>query len=159
MKFQQCMARICVCVSTIVSGVLLAANSGHESLERMVVGQYVIVGKQVESDITYHGTADIFLKNNRLLIKRVIDGQVELGKAAVESAAGGDAKVLRMRFNKKTGQHAGKNFVAYEQTCMIGSDLDNYARLSCHVYKRDGSTKKPGLETFFIEHSAVERAE
>lgn len=68
------------------------------------------------------------------------------GRAAIEAAVGGDARVLRIRFEQD-----GKS---YEQTCMVGSDLDNYARISCYLYVPGRKTMNPGMEVLFIDHNA-----
>ena len=117
-----------------------------EFLEMMVQGNYILVGKALESDKTYHGKVEITSNNNELIVKRIIDGVVVSGKAAIEPAAGGDAKVLRIRFKQ--------NDESFEQTCMVGSDLDNHARISCYLYKPGTPTIQPGMEVLFNDHTA-----
>jgi hypothetical protein len=112
----------------------------------MVQGNYILVGKALDSDETYLGKLVITSGENQLLVKRIIDGVTVSGTAVIEPAAGGDAKVLRIRFRQ--------NRQLFEQTCMVGSDLDNYARISCYLYKPDVKTKRPGLEALFIDHTA-----
>ena len=56
----------------------------------------------------------------------------------------GETKVLRIRFVQ-----GGR---VYEGTYVIGSDPDNYPRLSGHVYLKNGGTTRHGLEAFFIDH-------
>ncbi len=38
-----------------------------------------------------------------------------------------------------------------EMVCLIGSDLDNYARLTCHWGKKDNPHSKPGMEAYFAQ--------
>lgn len=121
-----------------------AADEKSEFLQMMVPGEYTVVGKTVDSDQTYHGEVSISQQDNILVVKRNINGKQTVGKGAIESAVGGDAKVLRIRY--------AENNINYEETCLVGSDLDNYARISCYVYQKAGKTKQPGLETFFIKH-------
>ena len=45
-----------------------------EFLEMMVQGNYILVGKALESDKTYHGKVEITSNNNELIVKRIIDG-------------------------------------------------------------------------------------
>jgi len=37
--------------------------------------------------------------------------------------------------------------------CLIGTDLDNYARLSCHWGKAKNPHRFPGLETYFSQEA------
>jgi len=79
-----------------------------------------------------------------LKVRRSINGQVIYGTAAIETALNGDARVIRIRFRE--------NQIFYEQTCLSQSDLDNYARISCYLYRLDKSTTEPGLEALFHDH-------
>ncbi len=40
----------------------------------------------------------------------------------------------------------------YEETCMIDSDLDNYARITCYLHQPGSETDNPELEALFIVH-------
>ena len=74
---------------------------------------------------------------------------VTRGIGKIEKAAGGDAEVLRIRFDQD-----GKS---YEGTYLIDGDLDNYARLSGYLYLADGSTKSVGLEALFADRGQLVR--
>jgi len=112
----------------------------------MVQGKYLLVGKAVDSDDTYHGKIEISSNDNELVVSRSINNKTIYGKAEIEPALGGDTKVLRIRFTQDK--------VNYEQTCMVSSDLDNYARISCYLYEPNVRTKQPGLEVLFNDHTA-----
>jgi hypothetical protein len=45
--------------------------------------------------------------------------------------------------------HFLQDQVSIEQTCLISSDLDNYARITCYSYSPDAKTDDPGLEAYF----------
>ena len=133
----------------IVFSVLLLAGSDvyadasqQQFLSEFVLGQYRLIGKGPDSDRTYSGQVEIFSESGKLRFRRVIADSTVNGEAAVVDAAGGETNVLRMQFNK--------DGVAYEDTCLIQSDLDNYARISCYLYRRDGATREPGLEALFV---------
>ncbi len=115
-------------------------------MEIMVQGKYILVGKGLDTDKTYLGKVEIRSIKDRLIVERKINGKSVKGSAAIESAAGGDAQVLRIRFTEDGN--------SYEQTCLVNSDLDNYARISCYLYKPGIKTKQPGLEVFFHDHTA-----
>jgi len=54
---------------------------------------------------------------------------------------------LRVEFVHKGRKYGG--------TYLIGSDLDNYARLTGYLYLKKGKTTKPGLEALFIERQPL----
>jgi hypothetical protein len=111
-------------------------------LADFVAGTYLLIGRQMDSETTYQGRIDIFRDPQHVLkVRRTIGGRVIEGTAAIEKATMAETQVLRMRFTE-----AG---TPYECTCLIQGDLDNYARLSCHRYRRDGKTRQPGLEALF----------
>lgn len=116
------------------------------SMEMLVQGKYILVGKGLDTDKTYLGKVEIRSIKDHLIVERKINGKSVKGSAAIESAAGGDAQVLRIRFTEDGN--------SYEQTCLINSDLDNYARISCHLYKTGIKTTQPGLEVLFHDHTA-----
>jgi hypothetical protein len=119
-----------------------AEDPSQAFLADFVVGRYHLVGREADSETTYQGRVDIFRDpQNALQVRRTVGGLVITGTAAIEQATLAETEVLRMRFTE-----AG---IAFECTCLIQGDLDNYARLSCHRYRRDGKTRRPGLEALF----------
>lgn len=102
---------------------------------------YEVVGRMPDSDSLYSGRVMIQNSDSGLIVVRQTGNQVMRGRATIEKAAGGDATVLRVGFVQEKQR--------YEITYQIHSDLDNYARLSGYVYRKDGSTKTPGLEVLF----------
>ena len=111
-------------------------------LHGYLVGHYLLIGKAPDSDQTYHGTVLIEEDDDgSLSVKRTIGDEVIRGTGRVETTRLTEARVLRIRFS-----HAGLN---YEQTCLWRGDLDNYARITCHLYQEDGRTQQPGLEALF----------
>ena len=132
----------------ILLGLLSPLTGAEESdfLSDFVIGHYWLLGKQVDSEQTYFGKIEIHASGDQLRIKRTINGTETTGTAAIEQAVHGAATVLRMRFEE--------NNAAYENTCLIQSDLDNYARISCYRYQPGVETKSPGLEVLFIDSAA-----
>jgi hypothetical protein len=121
-------------------------NSFDEStfLQSLIAGQYNLIGKSLNSQNTYLGEVSISdgESESELQITRVINGKITIGKAKIEQTME-KTHVLRIHFTE--------NEINYEQTCLIGSDLDNYARLTCHLYEPEKHTKNPGLEALFIK--------
>ena len=120
-------------------------HAEEDFLEMMVQGKYLIVGKAIDSEKTYFGKLSIFKDKGTLQVIRTIDDRQVSGNASIESAIGGDAKVLRIRFKEQEK--------SYEETCMVSSDLDNNARISCYLYQPNIKTNDPGFEVFYNDHT------
>ena len=108
-----------------------------------VVGAYEIVGRFPDAENPYKGSAEIRLQADSLLMDRRIGGEAVLAKGALERTAEG-VEVLRFRF--------AKGGIPHEATYLVAADLDNYARLSGYVYRREGGTRGPGSEALFSSH-------
>lgn len=130
-------------IPLLASSGLYADESQQEFLSGFVLGQYQLIGMGPDSDRTYSGQVEIFSESGKLRVRRMIGGNTLSGEAAIEEAAGGETSVLRMRFEE--------GGAAYEDTCLVQSDLGNYARISCYLYRQDGTTRKPGMEALFIQ--------
>ena len=111
-------------------------------LVNIMQGDYVVVGRQPDSPATYTGRLTFRPRGGTLAFTRTVAGRTVRGVATLETTVVGDpAPVLRMRF-VQGGQH-------YEATFQWMFDLDNYARFTGYVYRRDDTTKEAGLEMLF----------
>jgi len=128
-------------VPIFIASSAFGEGSSAEFLAGFVIGQYRLLGQETESGATYHGRAEIKRDGRTLKVKRTIAGKTVWGTAAIENAPMAEKPVLRLRFNE--GEKA------CESTCLIHGDLNNYARLTCHLYRKDGTTRQPGLEALF----------
>ncbi|MEO8503449.1 MAG: hypothetical protein ABI609_06085 [Acidobacteriota bacterium] len=120
-----------------------AALQGAQSFPPdFFAGDYALVGREPGSGPAYAGRARIEGRGATLKLFRRIEGAAtETYTGAVEKLPGGETEVLRFRGPAKQPRTL---------TCLIGGDLDNYARLSCYwTYDADPQVKEPGLETFF----------
>jgi hypothetical protein len=117
-----------------------------DALHLIVPGQYILVGKALDAEATFSGKVVIRKSGDGFTVKRTVDGRNIVGQGAIETALNGDAEVLRIRFSD--------NGLDYEETCMVGSDLDNYARISCYLYHPGAHTMNPGMEVLFHDHAA-----
>lgn len=136
------MKRIIIVILIILP---LASIAEEDFLSSFVQGSYLLVGKGLDSEQTYHGKVQIKNNNGALKIVRYINGKTIDATGAIEPALNGDARVLRIRFTE--------NEKLYEQTCLVDSDLDNYARISCYLYQPEAKTNQPGLEVLFNDHN------
>ncbi len=126
-----------------------AKDLSDEPLYDFLCGSYQVIGKLPDSDQLYSGKVDLKRSGNQLEVLRLMGGRAVKGTGKIEAVTSDKIKVLRVFFRS-----AGKD---YEATYLIGSDLDNYGRLTGHVYVKDGKTGTPGLEALFIEHKGAER--
>ncbi len=110
-------------------------------------GSYVVIGKHPDSTEIYSGQVNLEESDGQLQVVRIVNGRITRGIGKIEKAAGGDATVLRIRFDRD-----GKS---YEGTYLVHGDLDNYARLTGYVYLADGSTRHVGLEALFADRGQL----
>ncbi|MEN8120936.1 MAG: hypothetical protein ABFS35_11340 [Bacteroidota bacterium] len=131
-------------ISLIISVPLFAQEDNEHFLHNFLVGEYDLIGKMIESDQTYYGTMKIDFKNNQFEIIRKI-GKSSIGANAVIKKIGPEKiEVFVINFIEN-----GNN---YEVTYMIGSDFDNYGRLTGYKYYKNKETENPGLEALFSKH-------
>ncbi len=109
-----------------------------------IEGKYHLVGKELDSNSTYYGRVVITAEDGGIRVHRFIPGRTVTGTAAIESASADEVPVLRIRFTEKG--------IDYEETCLVSGDLDNYARITCNLYRPGVSTDSPGMEALFIRH-------
>lgn len=113
-----------------------------ESTAGFLVGDYLLVGKKPDSEVTYSGRVVLKQRGDKFDVIRTINGQTVHGTASFETATPDRIPVLRMRF-----LFGGE---AYQATYLWQGDLDNYARLTGYVYSPiKNKTKLPGLEVLF----------
>ncbi|HLX09948.1 MAG TPA: hypothetical protein VKY89_18975 [Thermoanaerobaculia bacterium] len=122
------------------SGAAGAAESDRDLLS-FLVGSYDFVGRQHDGGATYSGTLEVSGDGGRLRLVRTVAGARSTGTARVEPRTPDKIKVLVASF-----AHAGEQLEAW---CIIGSDLDNYPRLTCLVRPHGKPAGAPGLEAWF----------
>jgi hypothetical protein len=107
-----------------------------------VPGRYQLIGRHPDSQLTYTGTARIDRAGRQLWLTRNIAGKQSRIPGVVRRADPGEAHVLAFNWGR---QHP------MEMVCLVGSDLDNYARLTCHWGEAGNPHKQPGLEAYFAQ--------
>lgn len=129
-----------------LGGINVSSAQNDVPPEGFMDGAYVVIGRLPDSKQTYQGTINITTSKQVLSLTRVINGQkvVALGKFETTSE---NTRVLKVNFESK-----GKKF---EESCLVNTDLDNYARVTCYVFEK--TTKKVGLETWFSDHGQLEQ--
>ena len=119
-----------------------AVGLDRATLVNIMQGDYVVVGRQPDSQATYTGRLSFRPRGEKLAFTRTVAGRTARGVATLELTVVGDpAPVLRMRF-VQGGQR-------YEATFQWMFDLDNYARFTGYVYRPDDTTRQAGLEMLF----------
>ena len=125
------------------------AENDTDFLYDFLKGSYEIIGRWPDSDETYSGKIVLEKEREHFRVIRLIDGKKITGIGKIETATSDKVKVLRIRFEQDERE--------YEGTYLIGSDLENYGRLTGYLYLKNGKTKKPGLEAFFIILDALRK--
>jgi hypothetical protein len=118
------------------------AENDTDFLYDFLRGSYELVGRWPDSNKTYSGKIVLEKDHGHFRVVRLINGKKITGIGKIETATPDKVKVLRIRFKQDERE--------YEGTYLIGSDLDNYGRLTGYLYLKSGKTKQPGLEAFFI---------
>lgn len=132
-------------IAILLTSLNVSAQEGVRNfLVRYINGSYHLIGKALDSDQTYYGNITFEYSESGIKVTQRVNGTSIIGKAAIEKATADKVDVLRIRFEEKGTK--------YEETCMIDGDLDNYARITCYLYKPGVRTMNPGLEAFFIYH-------
>lgn len=129
-------------------GALLVPARGADNEEEevpqwsFVVGRYDLIGRHPDRQQTYTGTARIDRVGTRLRLSRRIAGKHSEIFGVVRRADPGEAYVLSFKWGRRTPM---------EMVCVIGADLDNYARLTCHWGKAGNPHRHPGMEAYFAQ--------
>jgi hypothetical protein len=110
-------------------------------LKSWLPGEYLLIGKAVDSDHTYHGVVNISTTDGRLEVSRHIEGSTV--STIAEIVQQHESLLIQIEYSA-----AGKNFV---ERCHISSVGDNYPRLTCYVRKATAETTRPGLEALFYQ--------
>lgn len=114
---------------------------------RFLVGNYECIGKWPDSKKTYSGRVVISELEDGVKMVRTINGKKVEAVGKYGTATPDEIRVLRVKFIQ--------DGVGYDETCMVGGDLDNYSRITCYVYT--GNSKRVGLETLFPDYGQLER--
>jgi hypothetical protein len=114
----------------------------EDSLLGFLTGSYEVIGKRPDGGGTYQGTMTLVRKGRELVITRTIKSRKTTGTAKIIAATSDEIPVLQADFTEGKYKHR----IIY----MIGSDLDNFGRLTGKVFFPDRETKIPGMEALFI---------
>lgn len=125
------------------SSLAVAEQSQEQFLASFIGGNYHLLGKSLDSDNTYYGKVQLISTESGVEVHRIIAEKTIIGYGAIEKATADNVNVLRIRFVE--------NNTEFEETCIIGGDLDNYARITCYLYQSGVETSDPGLEVLFID--------
>ncbi len=139
-------ARILVMAVFLATASVGADELSDEFLRDYVLGTYHLIGKGVGSQESYYGRAVFEVAGGGMRVTREVGGKSIIGSAAIEKATADKVKVVRIRFEQEG--------IRFEETCVIGTDLDNYATLTCHVYPPDAEQLDPGLEAYIAKRNA-----
>lgn len=140
------------CTALLLCWMMTAAGAAQAAEEPpyldFVVGRYRVVGQQPDGGATYAGQARIERRGEGLRLIRQIGKQTRRITGTIRRADPGEAWVLSFAWTEAAKQKM-------EMVCLIGTDLDNYARLSCHWGKAKNPHRFPGMEAYFAEEPFI----
>lgn len=118
-----------------------AAEEADEPVQWLLApGRYQFIGRQPDLGATYAGTARIDRVGDKLRLRRTVGGRTTTAFGVVRRADPGEAYVLDFKWNQRH---------AMEMVCLVGTDLDNYGRLTCHWGRVGTPHRQPGMEAYF----------
>ncbi|MBL8413217.1 MAG: hypothetical protein JNM42_02135 [Propionivibrio sp.] len=131
-----------IALSCMLATPAYAAEKDEPPQWSFVPGRYQLIGRHPDSPLLYSGTARIDRVGGQLRLTRVIAGRRSQIYGVIHRADPGEAYVLGFKWGKK---------IPLEMVCVIGSDLDNYPRLTCHWGKAGNPHRQPGMEAYFAQ--------
>lgn len=130
----------------VLAGIAALPAYGAEEDEpfqwEFVTGRFQLIGRYPDSQQTYTGTARIERVEKQIRLIRNIAGKKTRIYGVIRRADPGEAYVLAFKWQQGT---------AMEMVCLIGSDLDNYPRLTCHWGRAGNPHGQPGMEAYFAQ--------
>ncbi len=111
-----------------------------------VVGDYAIVGREPDGGAAYAGSARIEKVGRELRLLRKVGSESSVAVGTHDFASPGEGEVLRFRWTVAEKREKGEE---RSMTCLVGSDLDNFARLTCYWTRGGTQPDEPGLEALF----------
>lgn len=110
-----------------------------EFLSAFIMGRYDILGLS-ETGTPYTGWIELMRQSDtEMVLARTIDGRMEHGSASMQRSPESAKPVLRVAL-PDSGRRG---------SCLIVSDADNYARLTCYLEYTDKRIDKPIREAWF----------
>lgn len=139
--------RLCL-LSAVCAYSLLFGRSGVAMTEEAFLlgyfeGAYHLVGQRYDSAETFSGRVVLEKDGKRLKLTRRIDGEVIRGSGEIYYPNTEFGPILKLRFSEQG--------VLYESGCLFHSDMDNYPRISCVVYRPGIRSDAPGREVLFAD--------
>ncbi len=131
-------------ISIFVSFSVVSQEDNETFLQDFLVGEYTVIGKEVESNDSYFGTMKIDFKDKKFEITRKISGTSIKAHGKIKKTGSEQTEVFVITFTE--------NKVLYEITYLIDTDFDNYGRLTGYRYYKNKETEKSGLEALFCIH-------
>jgi hypothetical protein len=117
------------------------APDTDEPLLGFVVGDYVLVGREPDGGAAYSGAARLEQAGGGLVLHRRVGGVETTARGTLEvPSPPGEGRVLRFRWQASAPM---------VMACLVGGDLDNFARLTCVWGPERAEPELPGLEALF----------
>jgi hypothetical protein len=110
---------------------------------------YELIGKVADSDKTYSGRVKITDDGKVVKMERTINGIKTIVNGRIVKIA--DENIV-LRMDLKFGKEK------MYSTCLLKSDLDNYARITCRAYNYNMKTEVPGMEALFLAGGSLYEA-
>lgn len=128
----------------LMASAAVAKEAEQDPWLSFVPGRFALIGQEPGGGGAYAGEATIAARGGGFVLRRTVAGKTSEAEGKIEvPSPPGEGKVLRFRFEGGEAGEAGRSM-----TCLVSSDLDNYARLSC-LWGVAGRDAIPGREAYF----------
>ena len=126
----------CIAIFTIAASAK-PCNKGE--LASFIAGNYTMIARDPDSNKTYSGVMRIENPKDKIIriVETVSHQPKQIWRGQFRDASPGEGCVLEVESKQRS------------MVCLVSTDLDNYARLTCLTKKLDTPTKKLGLVSLF----------
>lgn len=116
-----------------------ATPCNKSSLANFIAGNYTMIAREPDSKNTYSGTMSIENPNDKIIriVEKVPHQLQRIWRGEFRDAAPGEGCVLSMESKERS------------MACLISTDLDNYARITCLTKEKKIPSKRLGLVALF----------
>lgn len=126
----------CIATFALTAG---ATSCNTTSLANLIAGNYTMIAREPDSNNTYSGTMSIETPKDKIIhiVEKVPNQPPRIWHGQFRQAAPGEGCILAVESKERS------------MACLVSTDLDNYARLTCLTKKKNIPSKKLGLVALF----------
>lgn len=116
-----------------------AASCNKANMESFIAGNYTVIAQEPNSNHTYSATMSIHSSKSKIITldEKTNNHPIRVWRGQFRAAEPGEGCVLDVESKQ------------YRMACLVSSDLDNFARLTCLTKHKKTKTTQLGLLALF----------